>query len=70
MELLKRGNSREAANVIMDFPTAWAFCRATSMEDHEAGCSYRVANGGFLCDCKILNDEYERLSREAGRGNG
>lgn len=45
---------------IMDFPTAWAFVRATAMSDHHEECSYRVAQGGFLCDCDVLWDEYER----------
>ena len=45
---------------IMDFPSAWKFVRATEMSQHELMCSYRCTNGGLLCDCQILNDEYER----------
>lgn len=52
------------AEYIMDFPTAWAFVRETEMDSHDPRCSYRVANGGLLCDCFILNDEYERRREE------
>ena len=44
----------------MDFPTAWAFVRDTDMELHDERCSYRSENGAFLCDCHVLNDEYDR----------
>ena len=43
---------------IMDYPTAWEFTRKTPREDHDEECSYSV--GGLLCDCHILNNEYER----------
>ena len=48
------------SRTIMDFPTAWAYVRETELDSHDPKCSYRVAQGGFLCDCFILMDEYER----------
>jgi hypothetical protein len=49
----------------MDFPAGWAFVRTTDPADHDPRCSWRVAKGGFLCDCHILWDEIAR--REAAR---
>lgn len=45
---------------IMDYPQAWAFVRETELDSHDPRCSYRIAEGGLLCDCFILNDEYAR----------
>lgn len=44
----------------MDFPQAWAFVRDTKPEQHDPKCSWRAYNGGFLCDCHVLNDEYDK----------
>ena len=49
-----------AAVPIMDFPEAWDYVRETELDEHDAACSYRVCQGGMLCDCFILGDEYER----------
>lgn len=43
---------------IMDFPTAWAFTRASAIKDHDVQCSWYTHN--MLCDCHVLNDEYAR----------
>lgn len=40
---------------MIDFPTAWAICRATKVEQHHERCSYRQAEGGILCDCAGLD---------------
>jgi hypothetical protein len=44
----------------MDFPEAWDYVRETELDEHATACSYRVTQGGMLCDCFILMDEYER----------
>jgi hypothetical protein len=49
-----------APRVVMDYPQAWAFVRDTNPEDHHERCSWRTQNGALLCDCHILNDEYDR----------
>ena len=46
--------------LVMDYPTAWNFVRATDPKDHDERCSWRTENGAFLCDCRILWDEYAR----------
>lgn len=46
--------------VIMDYPEAWAFARGSLMSDHDPRCSYRQTRGGILCDCHVIDDEYER----------
>lgn len=58
-----RADLREASDgegAIMDFPTAWEFVRATEPLDHHWNCSWRTENGALLCDCHVLNHEYER----------
>lgn len=50
---------------IMDFPTSWAFVRISKLEDHHENCSWRTQAGALLCDCDVLNKEYER--RKAAR---
>lgn len=49
----------------MDFPQAWEFVRSTELTDHHPECSYRVHNGGFLCDCHVLNDALILKSKAA-----
>jgi len=44
----------------MDYPTAWAFVKATNPESHDPACSWRITGGALLCDCYVLRDEYER----------
>jgi len=46
--------------LIMDFPEAWAFVRATGPMRHDVGCSWRSTEGALLCDCHVLGEEYER----------
>jgi hypothetical protein len=50
---------------IMDYPTAWKFLEPTKLEDHDEKCSYRQANRGLLCDCRIIWDEYDRRKHHA-----
>lgn len=38
----------------VDFPRAWQISRAKPFEQHDERCSYRVAKGGFMCDCNVL----------------
>jgi hypothetical protein len=47
---------------VMDFPSAWAFVREQHHDpkEHDPRCSWVQASGGILCDCHIINDEYER----------
>lgn len=49
---------------IMDFPTAWAFVRATNPDDHHLDCSWRTTAGALLCDCRVLWDEYDKRKAE------
>ena len=39
----------------MTITKAWEIARATPVLRHEPGCSYRMMDGGMLCDCQILN---------------
>jgi hypothetical protein len=50
---------------IMDFPTAWRFIREEHPDpaEHDPRCSWVVGREAFLCDCHVLNDEYERRKR-------
>ena len=50
--------------VDMDFEAAWAFVRSTRMEDHSSNCSYRLFNGEFLCDCRVLDAEMKKRFEE------
>jgi hypothetical protein len=56
--------------VIMDYPTAWAYVRERAHKygtrEHDPKCSFVQAHGGFLCDCHVLNDEYDRRKAAAG----
>jgi hypothetical protein len=47
---------------IMDYPTAWAFIREQHSDsaEHDPRCSWVQAQGGILCDCHVINAEYER----------
>ena len=47
---------------IMDFPTAWAYIRDHHPDpaEHDPKCSWVQALGGILCDCHVINAEYER----------
>lgn len=45
---------------IMDFPTAWKFVAKTKLSQHHKKCSYRTEKRALLCDCAVLNNEYER----------
>ena len=55
-----------------DFPTAWAVMRLTDIEYHHERCSYRVANGGFLCDCAAIQAFIAtvRMINEHAKGAG
>lgn len=50
--------------VVMDIPSAWEFLAGTKMGDHEQPCSYRQTGGGILCDCRVIDEEYERRKAE------
>jgi hypothetical protein len=52
------------SKVIMDYPTAWEFVRATCPLDHDERCSWRTQSGALLCDCYILWNEYDRRKVE------
>lgn len=43
----------------VDYPRAWEVARATKPEKHHPKCSFRVTNGGFLCDCAVLTEHPE-----------
>lgn len=43
----------------VDFPRAWQIARATPIADHHFLCSYRVSQGGVLCDCDVLIKHHE-----------
>lgn len=45
----------------VDFPRAWQIARATPAEHHNPKCSYRVGDGGLLCDCEIVTQHSEYL---------
>jgi len=51
---------------IIDFLGAWEIARAVPIKDHDERCSYRVSNGGCLCDCYVLvwHEEYEKKKEE------
>lgn len=51
-------NLPDARVVVMDYPAAWAFVRATDPAIHHDHCSWRTTNGALLCDCDVLWDEY------------
>ncbi len=57
-------------SVIMDYPTAWAFIREQHPDpaEHDPRCSWVQGKGGFLCDCHIINAEYERRKAVAEAG--
>ena len=51
----------------LDFPTAWAIQRHTSLA-HDAKCSsiaghHPLSGPHFLCDCGAVIKEWERLTR-------
>lgn len=45
----------------VDYPRAWEIARAAPMEQHDPKCSYRMHDGGFLCDCHVLTRHWEYL---------
>lgn len=56
-DTLHKGGTMTA---VMDYPTAWAFVKATNPGDHDVKCSWRTTNGALLCDCDVIWDEYVR----------
>lgn len=56
---------------MIDFTTAWAVMKATKPEYHHEKCSFRVSNGGLLCDCaameaiKALDELREKATENA-----
>ena len=48
--------------LIMDYPTAFAFADTVPLEGHHERCSKRA---GMLCDCDVVNKEYERRKSNA-----
>ena len=46
-------DSREAEieQLMTDFPSCWKVIRQTTIKNHRDECSYRLTNGGMLCDC-------------------
>lgn len=51
----------------MSFRDAWKFIRKTAFKDHDPQCSYYQTRGADLCNCKVLEHEYERRRREMER---
>lgn len=39
---------------MIDFPRGWQISKSVPFEAHHEKCSYRVAKGGFLCDCGVI----------------
>jgi hypothetical protein len=50
----------------MDFPRAWEIARLVPKKDHHPKCSFRVTDGGLLCDCEVItrHSEYEEKTNE------
>lgn len=49
---------------MIDFPRAWRIAKMTPFEDHHEECSFRVATGGFLCDCDVIWKHREHLDEK------
>lgn len=47
---------------MVDFPRSWEIARETELEDHHEECSFRVTEGGILCDCDVLYKHPEVLA--------
>jgi hypothetical protein len=47
--------------VSVDFPRAWQIARGVPVLDHDPKCSYRVEDGGALCDCRVLTQHSDYL---------
>lgn len=45
----------------VDFPRAWEIAKAQPFTKHHEECSYRVTQGGCLCDCPILNNHPDAI---------
>lgn len=50
------------ADVVMDYPQAFAYLATTALGDHDRRCSYRE---GMLCDCSVIWREYGRREARA-----
>lgn len=46
----------------IDFPRAWEIAQSVPFEEHDPRCSYRLAEGGFLCDCHVLYQSRDYVS--------
>lgn len=55
-----------------DYPTAWAYIREQHPDpaEHDPRCSWVQMNGGMLCDCRVINEEYARRLVIAKRNRG
>ena len=51
---------------IMDWPTAWRYVREQHPDpaEHHPKCSWATQNGALLCDCDVLESEYQRRKAE------
>jgi hypothetical protein len=54
----------------VDFPRAFQIVNATDFAEHHPKCSYRIAKGGFLCDCDVLYKHPEYLDDELHTKDG
>jgi hypothetical protein len=45
----------------VDFPRAWQISRSVPIDAHDEKCSYRLHDGGFLCDCNVLKKHPDYL---------
>lgn len=43
----------------LDIALAWKLIKNTAPQHHHEKCSYRQADGGFLCDCAAIGVAYQ-----------
>ncbi len=48
----------------VDYPRAWEIARAVKPASHHPQCSFRLSEGGFLCDCDVLTQHPESAEGE------
>ena len=47
----------------IDFPRAWQIAAESHVPEHDAKCSYLQTAGGILCDCGVISNHPETLSK-------
>jgi len=48
----------------LDFPRSWQIAQTTPIEKHDPNCSYRITEGGLLCDCHVIYQHPEYKAKE------